>query len=186
MVSAVEPGGFLASVRGDDPARDFVDRCRVGLDFFPVGRHAMTVHILRRAFHMASVDELIELQKQRIEAEHAVGRPRRLYQRMRSTPTRQTEILDDGSIYWVIKGYVRARQRILEIETRMDSEGRKRCFLRLDPKLIPTVLSPSKPRRGWRYLAVEEAPLDRTKAANGDGEELPHEMAAELHELGLL
>lgn len=146
----------------------------------------MTVHILRRAFHVASVDDLIELQKQRVEAEHAAGRPRRLYQRMRSTPTRQTEILDGGSIFWVIKGYVRARQRILEIEARMDSEGRKRCFLRLDPKVIPTVLSPSKPRRGWRYLAVEDVPLDRTKAANGDGEEFPHEMAAELRGLGLL
>ena len=146
----------------------------------------MTVHILRRAFHVDSVGDLIELQKRRIEAEHAAGRSRRLYQRMRSTPTRQTEILDGGSIYWVIKGYVRARQRILEIEARMDSEGRKRCFLRLDPKVIPTVLSSSKPRRGWRYLAVEEAPLDRTKAANSNGEELPHEMAAELHELGLL
>ncbi len=146
----------------------------------------MAVHILRRAFHIDSVAALIQAQKQRIEAEHAAGRPRRLYQRMRSTPKRATEILDGGAIYWVFKGYVRARQRILGIETRMDSEGRKRCFLRLDPKMVPTVLSPAKPRRGWRYLEAEEAPLDRTKAANSNGEELPHEMAAELRELGFL
>ena len=92
-----------------------------------------------------------------------------LYQRMRSTPTRQAEVLDGGSIYWAIKGYLRARQRILGIETRMDSEGRKRCFLHLDPEVIPTVLSPSKPRRGWRYLDVKEAPPDQTEAASGNG-----------------
>ena len=146
----------------------------------------MTVHILRRAFHIESVDDLIEAQKQSIEAEHAAGRARRLYQRMRSMPTRQAEILDGGSIYWAIKGYLRARQRILEIEPRMDSEGRKRCMLHLDPTVILTVLIAAKPRRGWRYLEVEEAPADRTEAADGDGEELPSELAAELRELGLL
>lgn len=146
----------------------------------------MTVHILRRAFHVDSVEELVQDQKQRIEAERAEGRPRRLYQRMRVTPTRAEEILDGGSIYWVIKGYVRARQRVLEIEPRTDSEGRKRCFLRLDPKLVPTVLHPLKPRRGWRYLEDAEAPPDRTKSAKEDGGELPSEMADELRELGLL
>jgi hypothetical protein len=146
----------------------------------------MTVHILRRAFHIDSLDVLIQTQKQRIEAEHAAGRPGLLYQRMRSTPTRQAEVLDGGSIYWAIKGYLRARQSILEIETRMDSEGRKRCFLRLDPQVIPTVMIPAKPRRGWRYLEMEDAPADQTETANGDGEELPPELAAELRALGLL
>ena len=126
----------------------------------------MTVHILRRAFHIESVDDLILTQKQRIEAEQAAGRPRRLYERMRSTPTRQAEILDRGSIYWVIKGYVRARQRILDVETRVDSEGRKRGYLRLDPKVIPTVLNPSKPRhRRRRYLKEGEAPPDGSKVS---------------------
>ena len=87
----------------------------------------------------------------------------------------------------MIKGYVRARQRILEIDTRIDSEGRKRCFLRLDPKLVPTVLHPWKPRRGWRYLEETEAPPDRKAAAKGDGgDDIPSEMEAELRALGLL
>ncbi len=146
----------------------------------------MTVHILRRAFRVDSLDELVRGQKQRMAAERAAGRPRRLYQRMRTTPTRAAEVLDGGSIYWVIKGYVRARQRILEIETRIDSEGRKRGFLRLDPKLVPTVLHPSRPRRGWRYLDVGDAPADRDAAESHGGGELPTEMEAELRELGLL
>ena len=99
-----------------------------------------------------------------MDAERAASRPRWLYRRMRTTPTRTEEILDGGSIYWVIKGYVRARQRILGIETRMDGEGRKRCFLRLDPKLVSTVLHPCKPRRGWRYLSPSDAPADRPEA----------------------
>ncbi len=146
----------------------------------------MTVHILRRAFRIDTLDELKRAQKERMDAERAAGRPRRLYHRMRATPTRAEEILDGGSIYWVIKGYVRARQRILEIESRMDSEGRKRGFLRLDPKLVPTVLHPSKPRRGWRYMADGDAPPDRDGAARPGGDELPSDMAAKLRELGLL
>ena len=92
----------------------------------------MTVHIVRRAFRIETLDDLVQAQKERISAERAAGRPARLYWWMRSTPARQAEVLDGGSIYWVIKGYIRARQRILEIETRMDSEGRKRCFLHLE------------------------------------------------------
>ncbi len=144
----------------------------------------MAVHILRRAFHIDSVDDLVSIQRKLVEDERAAGRPPWLYQRMRSTPTRQAEIVDGGSIYWVIKGYVRARQRIMEIEPRMDSEGRKRCFLRLDPNVVHTELRPLKPRRGWRYLKEEEAPPDHAEAI--DGEEIPSEMAAELRELGLL
>jgi len=161
-------------------------RTTKGSTFFLTRKREMAVHILRRAFHIESVDDLIVSQKQLIEAERAAGRPSWLYQRMRSTPTRQTEILDGGSIYRVIKGYVRARQRILEIEPRMDSEGRKRCFLRLDQNIVHTVLHPLKPRRGWRYLKEEEAPPDHTEAIDGDDEEIPPEMAAELRELGLL
>ncbi len=68
----------------------------------------------------------------------------------------------------------------------MDSEGRKRGFLRLDPKLVPTELQPSKPRRGWRYLADGDAPPDRGGAERHGEPRLPSEIAAELRELGLL
>ena len=146
----------------------------------------MTVHILRRAFRVDSFDELKRSQKESMDAERAAGRKRRLYRRMRTTPTRTEEILDGGSIYWVIKGYIRARQRILGIETRVDDEGRKRCFLHLDPKLVPTVLQPCKPRRGWRYFAPGDAPEDRAETETQGGDALPSEMEAELRELGLL
>ena len=146
----------------------------------------MTVHILRRAFRVDNLDDLKRSQKESMDAERAAGRKRRLYRRMRTTPTRTDEILGGGSIYWVIKGYIRARQRILGIETRMDEEGRKRCFLHLDPKLVPTVLQPCKPRRGWRYLPPGDAPEDREMGEELSTDELPSEMEAELRELGLL
>ena len=146
----------------------------------------MTVHILRRAFRVDSLDDLKRSQKESMDTERAAGRPRRLYRRMRTTPTRTQEILDGGSIYWVIKGYVRARQRILEIESRMDNEGRKRCFLRLSSKLVPTVLHPCKPRRGWRYLAPPDAPVDLPLVKHRFDDELPLDMEVELRELGLL
>ena len=146
----------------------------------------MTVHIIRRAFRVDSLNDLKRSQKESMDSERAAGRPRRLYRRMRTTPTRSQEILDGGSIYWVIKGYVRARQRILGIETRMDNEGRKRCFLRLSSKLVPTVLNPCKPRRGWRYLAPPDAPVDLPLAKHRFDNELPLDMEVELRELGLL
>jgi hypothetical protein len=146
----------------------------------------MTVHILRRAFRVDNFDDLKRSQKESMDAERAAGRARRLYRRMRTTPTRTEEILDGGSIYWVIKGYIRARQRILGIETRIEDEGRKRCFLHLDPKLVPTVLHPSKPRRGWRYLPLGDAPADRELADDQSSDTLPSDMEAELRALGLL
>lgn len=146
----------------------------------------MTVHLLRRAFRVESFEELARAQQESMDAEEAAGRPRRLYRRMRTTPTRTGEILDGGSIYWVIKGYVRARQRILDIETQINEEGRKRCVLHLDPELVPTVLQPCKPRRGWRYLNPSDAPADRDVAYEAADDELPSELAEELRELGLL
>jgi len=146
----------------------------------------MTVHILRRAFRVDNLDDLKRSQKESMDAERVAGRARRLYRRMRTTPTRTEEILDDGSIYWVIKGYIRARQRILGVETRIDDEGRKRCFLHLDPKLVPTALHPSKPRRGWRYLTDADTPPDREMGDDRGSDELPSDMEAELRALGLL
>jgi hypothetical protein len=102
----------------------------------------------------------------------------------RNRPTRSAEVLSGGSMYWIIKGSVRARQKILALEPVLDSEGRKACAIRFDPELIETEALPFKPIQGWRYLTVEEAPLDRTSDA--DASDMPAAMRAELRALGLL
>lgn len=132
------------------------------------------------AVGIESVDHLAAIQKKRKQSSKAKD----LRARTRNTPRRTHELLDGGSMYWIIKGYVRIRQRILAIERKEGAEGRHYCEIWLDPTLVRTQLYPRKPQQGWRYLAHADAPADLSAA--GTDENLPPEMAAELRELGLL
>ena len=87
-------------------------------------------------------------------------------------------------MYWIIKGHVRVRQRILAIERKQETEGRHYCEIWLDPTLVRTQLYPRKPQQGWRYLDNVNAPADLSVV--GTDENLSPEMAAELRKLGLL
>ena len=100
-------------------------------------------------------------------------------------PRRREKLLDGGSIYWVIKGRILARQRLLGIEAVVDKVGRADNHLILGKKLVRTVPRAHRPFQGWRYLAPEDAPMD-LDAVGGGLSDIPAEMAAELHELGLL
>jgi hypothetical protein len=119
----------------------------------------------------------------------AVRRQRRLTQpdcliRTRNLPKRGDEIVDGGSLYWVIKGYVRARQRVLDISSEQGEDGQSRCVLHLEHDIVATALQPKKPFQGWRYLEPGDAPPDRRA---DDGEyDFPPELARELRELGLI
>ena len=141
------------------------------------------IHLIKLAVGSETVEMLQAWQAERRE------RAGRLYHRTRMMPRRAEEITDGGSIYWVIKGLVQVRQRVLAIERTVDEEGEAATLLILDPKLVRTWPQPWQIFQGWRYLAPEAAPadLDRTrrKAAAGLAE-MPPEMLAELRELGLL
>jgi hypothetical protein len=95
------------------------------------------------------------------------------------------ELADGGSLYWVIKSFIRVRQRILGIERLTGAEGRPYCRIRLEPVYVRTEMRPHKPFQGWRYLRPEDAPPD-VDAASADADDLPAEMAEELRGLGLL
>ncbi|WP_404386003.1 DUF1489 family protein [Caenispirillum salinarum] len=103
----------------------------------------------------------------------------------RMTPRRTEEVLDGGSIYWVIKRLVRVRQRILGLHEGTDEDGRGFCAIELDPELVPVEPRSQRPFQGWRYLKDEDAPRDLPQGARGE-EPPPPEMAAELRKLGLL
>jgi len=106
-------------------------------------------------------------------------------------PTREAELLVGGSIYWIIKGHIAVRQKIVELERLFDHEGEK-CGLILDSELIETELFLRGPHQGWRYLEADDAPRDIrdiVEEANEDEDsegEMSPEMAAELRDLGLL
>ena len=102
----------------------------------------------------------------------------------RNTPRRAEELLDGGSIYWVIKGYVRVRQLLKGFTSTVDDEGQPLCVVRYDMRLVPTVAVPKRPFQGWRYLEGKDAPPD-WKGSKGSAE-LPPKLAEELRSLGLL
>ena len=103
----------------------------------------------------------------------------------RMTPTRAEELLDGGSLYWVMKGHIRCRQRLLDIESFIDGEGIKRCKLVLDPEIILTRRRERRPFQGWRYFEGKDAPAD-AKSADETDDDMPEDMRAELEALGLL
>lgn len=103
----------------------------------------------------------------------------------RMWPKRSQELLDGGSIYWVFKGVILARQRLLDLQERIGEDGIRRCALILDPELIRTVASPRRPFQGWRYFSADDAPADLP--ANREAEPaLPDELARALADMGLL
>ncbi|WBU54319.1 DUF1489 family protein [Paracoccus sp. SCSIO 75233] len=102
----------------------------------------------------------------------------------RMWPKREAELLAGGSIYWVFKGTMLARQRLLGLDERIGEDGIRRCALILDRDLIRVAAVPRRPFQGWRYLKAEDAPPDLPKDRAHD-DALPAALAAELADMGL-
>ena len=110
-----------------------------------------------------------------------MGLPPRPVCGTRSWPKRAAEVLAGGSLYWVIRGAILCRQRIVEIGPVTDEHG-PRCGLYLDPDLIRTHPQPRRAFQGWRYLPTADAPADfQIGSAQGD---LPDELRRKVSELG--
>ena len=137
------------------------------------------LHLIKLSVGTEDVDDLAAWQARRL------AQTGKVFHRTRMTPRRAAELLDGGSIYWVIKGYVLARQRLLAIEPTVDEQGKPCNLLILEPKLVRTAPRAHRPFQGWRYLAPEDAPAD-LDSLGGGAAAMPPEMAAELRELGLL
>ncbi|NRA87056.1 MAG: DUF1489 domain-containing protein [Rhizobiales bacterium] len=103
----------------------------------------------------------------------------------RMSPKRRDELLNGGSIYWVFKGLIQARQKILRLDEVIGDDGIKRCKIILDKKLCATATWPKRPFQGWRYLKPTDSPPDVTMPSQSD-EHLPNELRDALFELGLL
>ncbi|MFC2970179.1 DUF1489 family protein [Acidimangrovimonas pyrenivorans] len=102
----------------------------------------------------------------------------------RMWPKREAELLNGGSLYWVFKGVIGARQRVVGLEERIGQDGIRRCALILDPQIVRTEGAPRRPFQGWRYLAPEDAPRDLAAPREGE-DSLPPGMAEALAEFGV-
>lgn len=138
------------------------------------------LNIIKLCVGAESVEDLVQWQTENAPrwaagtAEHVT----------RMWPKRADEILAGGSLYWVIKGVVLARQRIVGLEERRGADGIARCALVLDAEVIRTEAAPRRPFQGWRYLDPAETPRDLPKGRVLD-DKLPPALAQALAEIGL-
>ena len=139
----------------------------------------MTLHLIKLSVGSESVETLARWQAERRKRTGLV------FHMTRMMPRRRSELLAGGSIYWVIRGRVRARQRLTGIERGANEAGEPRTLLLLDKELVRTLPRPHRPFQGWRYLLPEGAPPDFEDLPAG-ARDMPPDMAAELLELGLL
>ncbi len=144
------------------------------------------MHLIKLCVGIDNAAELIAWQAHRLEALRRGGKPAELVHRTRHMPKRRAEVLDGGSLYWVIKGSVQLRQRILDLREETDSEGRALCGIVFEPLLVPTRPQPRRPFQGWRYLKPEDTPPDLPPAERAAVDAMPAAMRAELAALALL
>jgi hypothetical protein len=145
----------------------------------------MSIHLIKLCVGIESVSHLSERQRFRLKQAKAESRIGELFHRTRQMPRRGEELLDGGSIYWVIKGVVLVRQKVLDLREVRGDDGIKRCDVILDHQLVPTRPHPRRAFQGWRYLSLEDAPKD-LGLSGSDIDELPEKMRYELVELGLI
>ncbi len=145
----------------------------------------MALHILKLCVGCESVEDLEDWIASRLKERKRAGQAAEHWHVTRMVPTRGAEIIDGGSLYWVIKGSVQCRQRITEVRPFIDEDGIGRCKLVLDPLAVKTDWQPRRPFQGWRYLKPDEAPADLGKGRMGVAE-MPPKLRQELAALGLL
>jgi hypothetical protein len=145
----------------------------------------MTLHLIKLCVGADSLADLREWMAARMAEARRRGRPIRHAHVTRMTPKRARDILDGGSLYWVIKGQIAARQRILGIEPFMDSDGIGRCKLWLDRTVVAVAPRPMRAFQGWRYYEAKRAPADIDETQPGFAT-MPEALRRELAGLGLL
>jgi len=140
-----------------------------------------TVNLIKLCVGAEAVQDLLDWQRN-LRAQGPDGLPRHV---TRMWPKRAEELLDGGSLYWVFKGQVLARQRILRLDEVDNGDGIKRCGIVLDPEVVLTRAATRRPFQGWRYLKPGDAPAD-LPAGRTQEDALPEDLDRALAEIGVL
>lgn len=141
---------------------------------------ADTVHLLKLCVGADGVEDLADWQA----SPAGRGRDGLPVHVTRMWPKRAAEVLAGGSLYWVFRGMILARQRVLRLDEWRGADGILRCAIVLDPGIVRTEPAPRRPFQGWRYLAATDAPRDLSPARAQD-DPLPPGLAEALAEFGL-
>jgi hypothetical protein len=146
----------------------------------------MTVHLIKLCVGVDTVQELKAWQAERLRTLRKAGKTPELRHRTLQTPRRRDQILDGGSLYWVVKGFVLVRQRVLDLKPDRKDDGTACCAIVLDPELVTTRPQARRAFQGWRYLDAADAPQDRGRVADDRNRDMPVAMRAALRELRLI
>jgi hypothetical protein len=145
----------------------------------------MALHLIKLCVGCDSIQDLEEW----IEENRILNRRlRRVYEQTHTTrmvPKRAGEIVEGGSLFWVIRGQIACRQRLLEIRPFTDADGIGRCHLVLETVVTPVEPRPFRPFQGWRYMEAKDAPRDLGLGMQ-DIRQMPEALRRELAELGLI
>ena len=139
-----------------------------------------TVHMLKLSVGTEDIAQLAAWQSQK-RVQSPDGLPRHV---TRMWPKRAAEILNGGSIYWVIKGVILCRQPIERLDEYIGQDGIRRCAITSTPGLIRVEATPKRAFQGWRYLSVDDAPKDLPDNRQ-DEESLPPELSKALAAIGV-
>jgi hypothetical protein len=143
----------------------------------------MALHLIKLCVGAESVEDMRAWSRQRA-AENAKGPHGKANVHVtRMFPKAAQDVLAGGSLYWVIKGIVLIRQRVIDLKPVRDKDGIERCAIVLDPKIVDTEAQPRRAFQGWRYLKPDDAPPDLKKGAS---RRAPPELRAKLALLGLM
>ena len=145
----------------------------------------MPLHLLKLCVGAESIADLRGWVDARLAEMVRNGEPPEQRHTTRMVPKRVEELLEGGSLYWVIKGQITVRQPLLAVRPFTDHDGIGRCHLVLDPVLVPLDPRPHRPFQGWRYLRPDDAPPD-FGTVRADVAAMPETLRRELRDLGLL
>lgn len=139
------------------------------------------VNLIKLSVGSETVDDMVAWQASK-RAQGADALPRHV---TRMWPKREAEIVNGGSIYWVVKGVIQCRQKIIRLDEVFGNDGIRRCAIVLDPEIVRTQGSLKRPFQGWRYLQSNDAPPDLPKGRSQE-DPLPVELNRALAEIGVL
>jgi hypothetical protein len=145
----------------------------------------MTVHLIKLCVGVETVEELATWQAERLKRLKRARRTVELCHRTMQMPRRREEVLDEGSLYWVIKGFVLVRQRVLDLRPDVKEDRTACCGIVLDNELVATRAHPRRAFQGWRYLEAQDAPKD-AGVIDAAADDMPRRMREDLRELRLI
>jgi hypothetical protein len=145
----------------------------------------MTVHLVKLCVGCDTIQDLQDWQRQRLKELKRARKPAELFHRTLQTPKRRDEVLDGGSLYWVIKGFILVRQRILDLRPARKDDDTPCCAIVYDEELVATRPQARRAFQGWRYLQPADAPADLRAIGKEEGD-MPLAMRADLRELRLI